>query len=224
MEFLNLTKDFKKLSHKRKFLIVNLTLLTIFTNIFVIYKILNFNNSYSLEVKILIILYSIFVISSLGYLSIFDIYYFAIPDKLTLILPIIMAIISLLLIPILGIQGELIFWQGNSIVPIHSILGGIAGAITIALIVFVTQGNGMGDGDIRIMAMVGLLVGINRLLIAFYITIFTGLIIGLVYTFIIKKFKDVPIPFVPFIAIGGILTFVLGLDNNLILNLFRIPI
>lgn len=224
MEVTDLIKDFKTLSNKRKSLVLIFSLLTIFADIFVTFKILNFNNAYSLEIKILIITYLLLVITSLGYLSIYDIYHYSIPDKFTLILPIVMTLISIALIFAIGTQGELIFWDGNTITPLYSLLGGLAGILVIGLIVLATKGNGMGDGDIRIMAIIGLLVGINKLLIAFYITIFTALILGLTYSLLIKKFKGVPIPFVPFIALGGILTLILGLDNDVVLNLFRIVI
>ena len=91
-------------------------------------------------------------------------------------------------------------------------LGNFSAAVILAgiifLVVLLTNGAGMGEGDIYLFAFVGLFVGIDGLLIAFLITVISGSVVGLVKALQLRKFKGVMIQFAPFIAFGAFITFI----------------
>lgn len=66
----------------------------------------------------------------------------------------------------------------------------------------ITSHEGMGGGDIKLMAMMGAVLGLKGLLISMLVSSSTGALVGL---FIVAKMgRKHPIPFGPYLAIGGI--------------------
>ncbi|HCW52364.1 MAG TPA: prepilin peptidase, partial [Clostridium sp.] len=89
---------------------------------------------------------------------------------------------------------QFVFKQGS----LEYIIGGIAGALIIGLIVFVTRG--MGEGDIEIAGVCGLFLGLKGILIALFLGIVIGGIAGIIILSLkIKNAKD-RMAFGPFIA------------------------
>lgn len=87
-------------------------------------------------------------------------------------------------------------------------LGGLAGAIVIGLIVFLTRG--MGEGDIEIAAVCGLFLGIKGILLGLFLAIILGGIIGIIVLALkLKKAKE-KIAFGPFIVIGCLISMFYG--------------
>lgn len=98
---------------------------------------------------------------------------------------------------------------------LNFIFGGIAGAVIIGIIVFVTRG--MGEGDIEIAGVCGLFLGVKGILIALFLGIIIGGIAAISILLLkIKNSKD-RIAFGPFIAIGTIISMLYG---NEILNAY----
>ena len=61
----------------------------------------------------------------------------------------------------------------------------------------------LGDGDIKLMGIVGLSIGIMNSLVSLFI----ASVVGLLFSFIItKKNKEGIIPFGPFLLIGALIT------------------
>lgn len=207
-------KEFQKLSRNKKILIV----LTKFTFLFLLLvSLLNILNSSESEVvKIVLIFFTTSLFLSLTYLSAYDLLYMEIPAKLTVILPILLLISNILFGLMYGFETIITFWGENQSSPLLNILGGLVGAIFLALVVFATKEKGMGEGDIWVIATIGLMVGLEKLPIAFYIAIFSALFVGLLYSAKIKRFKGVPIPFVPFLVFGGLLSFALNIDYRVL--------
>lgn len=207
-------KEFQKLSRNKKILIV----LTKFTFLFLLLvSLLNILNSSESEVvKIVLIFFTTSLFLSLTYLSVYDLLYMEIPAKLTVILPILLLISNILFGLMYGFETIITFWGENQSSPLLNILGGLVGAIFLALVVFATKEKGMGEGDIWVIATIGLMVGLEKLPIAFYIAIFSALFVGLLYSAKIKRFKGVPIPFVPFLVFGGLLSFAMNIDYRVL--------
>lgn len=207
-------KEFQKLSINKKILIV----LTKVTFLFLLLvSLLNILNSSASEVvKIVLIFFTTSLFLSLTYLSVYDLLYMEIPAKLTVILPILLLISNILFGLMYGFETIITFWGKNQSSPLLNILGGLVGAIFLALVVFATKEKGMGEGDIWVIATIGLMVGLEKLPIAFYIAIFSALFVGLLYSAKIKRFKGVPIPFVPFLVFGGLLSFALNIDYRVL--------
>lgn len=109
-----------------------------------------------------------------------------------------------------GILGLLTVAIGKIIV-VDALLGAFTGGIIMLLIAIVSRG-GMGGGDIKMMAWMGLFLGWKMTLLALFLSfIIGGLGSLLLILFGIKKRKDF-IPFGPFLAIGGFTAYVFGTE------------
>lgn len=126
-----------------------------------------------------------------------DFKYYYISDRV-----IILGIISLLITMIIFESNEYVF--KNIIYSI--IMFGIMYLIKlIGNLIF--KKESLGDGDIKLMGVIGLALG----LVNGFVTLFLGSVIGLIYSFItIKNNKDGIIPFGPFLLIGSIITLYLS--------------
>lgn len=91
-----------------------------------------------------------------------------------------------------------------------NILACIAGTLFIGLIIFFTKGKGMGGGDLKLVAVMGLLLGIQRLIIALYIAVILGSIGGILWGMYKGKIRGLQIPFGLFLSLGAILSFLYG--------------
>lgn len=61
----------------------------------------------------------------------------------------------------------------------------------------------MGLGDVYLTAMIGSFIGFPFILVAIFFAALTGSIIGIVYIVSTKQNRESPIPFGPFLSIGG---------------------
>lgn len=81
-------------------------------------------------------------------------------------------------------------------------IGAIVLGSIFQLIVLISKEKALGQGDVRIALITGLLIGMSNLLEWGYITIFSALIYGLILAFKKKKFKNLKIPLLPFMVLG----------------------
>ena len=86
------------------------------------------------------------------------------------------------------------------------IQGGIVLASIIALVYILSNKGGMGEGDIFLFGLTGLMLGLTGGVIAFMITVFSGSFIGILKALRVKKLNKVKIQLAPFIAFGTIIT------------------
>lgn len=92
-----------------------------------------------------------------------------------------------------------------------SLLGAGTGFLLLLIIALVSKG-GMGGGDIKLYALLGLVLGFKLVLLSFFISTLFGAVIGsLALVFKIVKRKQ-PIPFGPFIAAGTLTAYYWGSD------------
>ncbi len=89
--------------------------------------------------------------------------------------------------------------------PLNHLLGGILLAGIIGLVYILSKKGGMGEGDIFLFGITGLMLGVEGGLVAFFITVMSGSIIGIIKSIKTKKIKDVKIQLAPFIAFGTII-------------------
>lgn len=81
---------------------------------------------------------------------------------------------------------------------------GLAGAAAVLFLVAIIFPDGMGGGDVKLLAMIGAFVGWKGVLIALMSGSLVGAIIGLILIVArVMKRRD-PIPFGPFLAAGGL--------------------
>ncbi|PEQ96782.1 prepilin peptidase [Bacillus sp. AFS006103] len=123
-----------------------------------------------------------------------DIHYMLIPDKILIWF----AGIFLL---------ERIIWPLNPWW--DSLLGAVIGFTLLLIIALVSKG-GMGGGDVKLYALLGLVLGFKLVLLSFFLsTLFGAVIGGLALLFKIVKRRQ-PIPFGPFIAAGTLTAYYWG--------------
>jgi len=111
------------------------------------------------------------------------------------------------------------FWpglEGISLLPgealgrvVSSLVGGALGLAAMAL-PFIIYRRGMGMGDIKLGALVGLMTGYPLVIVAILLSWITGGLVGATLLALkIKKRKD-PIPFAPFLATSAMVTLLWG--------------
>lgn len=132
-------------------------------------------------------------------LTFIDIDFFLLPDQLTLLLVWFGLFTSLFSV---------------FCTPTEAIIGAIAGYSIFALIerVFraVTQKEGMGQGDFKLLAGLGAFLGWQQLPTIILLASFVGAIFGLTHMLIKKQSKSVPLPFGPYLALSGWISLIWG--------------
>ncbi len=114
--------------------------------------------------------------------------------------------IKIALVYAVAITFVLIVIQSN-FVNIWSILSGIIAGLVIFIIVRLTKGSGMGEGDIYLMSFAGIFVGLSGLIPLFMISSVSGSIVGIIKALKVKKLHGVQIQFVPFISFATLIVF-----------------
>lgn len=97
----------------------------------------------------------------------------------------------------------------------------IGGAIFYSLnliALLILKKEGMGLGDVKLMAALGFLFGIKNILVITLVSFFIGAIIGIIVMIIKRKEKEEYIAFGPFIVIATILLMFTG--ANIIIEIF----
>ncbi len=106
---------------------------------------------------------------------------------------------------------------------LNTVYTAIGAAVFFLFIVLVSQGKWMGLGDVKLVFLIGLLLGFPNILVALFLAFFIGAIIGIGLIIFGKKSLKSEIPFGPFL-VGG--TFIaMFFSQNLInwyLNLYNV--
>ncbi|MEE8575567.1 MAG: prepilin peptidase [Thermodesulfobacteriota bacterium] len=126
-------------------------------------------------------------------ISFIDLKYQIIPDK-----------ISLPAIP-LGFAASFVL---ADITYVDSLIGIAAGggvliAVTVGFLL-ITGKEGMGGGDVKLLAMIGAFLGWKSVVYVLIVSSFVGAVIGVIYLSMAGKEKSDPIPFGPFLALGAL--------------------
>lgn len=101
------------------------------------------------------------------------------------------------------------FWQAGSVAVLDSIIGCLLGGGLFFLIAVVSKG-GMGGGDIKLVAALGLWFGWKQLLLLIVLSFVLGAIISVFLLLRHKKTGKDGIPFGPFIALAAYLVSLFG--------------
>jgi leader peptidase (prepilin peptidase)/N-methyltransferase len=95
-----------------------------------------------------------------------------------------------------------------------SLIGLVFGGGVLYLIAsgyhLVTGNEGMGGGDIKLLAMIGAFLGWKGVLLTLLLSSFTGAVIGGVLMYAFGKSSRYAIPFGPFLALGALLHLFVG--------------
>ncbi len=126
---------------------------------------------------------------------------------------------------ILGVFA-LIFVALRFAIPLYpwwdSVIGALVGFCILYVIAIASKG-GMGGGDIKLYAVIGIVVGVAATILSLFIASVVGLVYGLLYLRKHEKKKGIPIPFGPAIAIGAWLSYLYSESMlSLYLTLFEL--
>jgi leader peptidase (prepilin peptidase)/N-methyltransferase len=94
---------------------------------------------------------------------------------------------------------------------LSALLGGAVGFVLMLLPYLLTRGRGMGYGDVKLAALIGLMSGFPLVLVALLVGIIAG---GLVAVFLLLskmvKSRKAAIPYGPFLAVGAMVALIWG--------------
>lgn len=97
---------------------------------------------------------------------------------------------------------------------VNSLIGILVGGGSLYLVAFLYQlftgKEGMGGGDIKLLAMMGAFFGWKAVLFIIFVSSLVGSVIGITVMLIQKKDSKLAIPFGPFLAVGAILYIFFG--------------
>ncbi|KXH87317.1 A24 family peptidase [Sporosarcina sp. HYO08] len=144
---------------------------------------------FSMELIIALLFISLLVI-----ITVSDIAYMLIPDKVLLPFGVVLLILRLF-IPLAP------WWD--------SLLGAAAGFLILLLIAVVSKG-GMGGGDIKLFFVIGLVLGTVHTLLTLFLAALIGSIVGLIFLKRTGQGRKTPIPFGPSIATAAVIVYFWG--------------
>lgn len=117
---------------------------------------------------------------------------------------------------VLGLLFSLFFYPGI----LNSILGAVSGFLILWLPSFIyyiiTKKEGMGGGDLKLFAMIGAFLGAKPLFFILFFSSLFGVVVGLPFI-LVKKNRDFPMPFGPFISLATIFYIFYG---NMIVDMY----
>jgi leader peptidase (prepilin peptidase)/N-methyltransferase len=155
-------------------------------------------NQFGLSIETLI--YALFF-SALMTITVIDLYHQIIPDS-----------ISLPGIVIGLLAASTVLPTGPKAAVIGLLLGGgLFYAIAILSVVLLKK-EGMGGGDIKLVAMIGALLGWQKVLLVVFLASIMGSIVGIVLIATRLRGRQDPIPFGPFLAVGAMIAVFVGND------------
>jgi leader peptidase (prepilin peptidase) / N-methyltransferase len=98
--------------------------------------------------------------------------------------------------------------------PLESLVGILAGGGSLFLVAWgyqlVTKREGMGGGDIKLLAMIGAFIGWKGVLLTIFIASLTGTLAGMALIFRRRGDMKLAVPFGPFLAVGAIAYLFMG--------------
>ena len=145
------------------------------------------------------IAYYLIILSSFIVIFFQDIKYGIIPDKI--------------IFPAMIISIFYLFINNPSSLILHLASG--IGAFFFFLIISyaffaLTKKQGMGGGDIKLAALLGIFLGFPKILICLYLAFLTGAIVAIILILWRKKFLKDSLPFGPFLIFGTFISLFLG--------------
>lgn len=126
---------------------------------------------------------------------------YKIPNKLILIG---LALRVLLMIPEMIVYGNIIL--STFVLEVVAAIG----AIVVCLVCMMISRGSMGMGDLKLMVLMGMYLGVEGLCYAMFVSLFVSFIVAVSLLVSRKKSRTDAIPFAPFILIGTLLSLILS--------------
>lgn len=90
---------------------------------------------------------------------------------------------------------------------INHVIAAFAAALFFLLIVLITWGRGMGQGDIILAFFIGIILGIQATILSIFLGFLTGALVSLLLIVFGRKRFGQTIPFAPFLVFGFLVSF-----------------
>lgn len=139
-----------------------------------------------------------FILSVLVVIFVTDLRYQIIPDQI--IFP---AIVATFLFQILN-------YSNDQLLMTNYLLSALSSSLFFLILYFLTKRRGMGLGDVKLVFLMGLLLGFPKIILAFYLAFLTGAILGVILILIGKKRFGEHIPFGPFLTMAMVISLFWG--------------
>ncbi|OGE12198.1 hypothetical protein A3G14_01370 [Candidatus Curtissbacteria bacterium RIFCSPLOWO2_12_FULL_38_9] len=149
-----------------------------------------------------------FNLSSSGNLSLITVLYFFILASVAVVVAVVD--LKFYLIPTTFVYGASLlalaynFFNLDSQVFIEHVMAAFGISLAFLLIVLVTRGKGMGQGDIVLAFLIGMVLGFEGTFAAIFLAFLTGAIVSIILVALRRKKFGQTVPFAPFL-IGGFL-------------------
>lgn len=153
---------------------------------------------YQFGVSLQTLVYSLFF-SSLVVVTFIDLSHQIVPDVITLPGMVLGLIAGSTILPL----GALRSFVGLA-------LGGGLFYLIAVLSIAVLKKEGMGGGDIKLIAMIGAFIGWKGMLLTIFLAAVSGSVSGLLLIFLKGRNRSEPIPFGPFLALGALVSLFWG--------------
>lgn len=145
-------------------------------------------------ISIIIVIYYLFITSSLIVIFFADLKYGIIPDKI--------------IFPAIFVSLVYLILNTYYLIPILSALGA---SLFFLLLFLVTRGRGMGFGDVKFAFLMGLILGFPNIVVALYTAFLTGAAVGIILIlWRRKRIRGATIPFGPFLVLGTLMSILFG--------------
>lgn len=149
---------------------------------------------------LIILILWLYILGSLIVLTVYDLRWYLLPDKV--LLPLIVPALAILI-------GEALISHSP-----HVIFGPVLAALIFGggfyLLAAVSKGRWMGGGDIKLAFVMGLLLGLQKTSLAMLVGFVSAAVIGVVLIGLGRKTRRDHIPFGPFLILGTVLAYTWG--------------
>ncbi len=92
----------------------------------------------------------------------------------------------------------------------NNVLAGVGAGAFFLIIWLVTKRRGMGLGDVKLVFLMGLILGFPRIVVALYLAFLTGAGLGVILILLRRKNLKSKIAFGPFLIIGTVIAYFWG--------------
>lgn len=153
-------------------------------------------------INILRFIFLMFIFFSLIVIFVFDLRHYIIPDEV--VFPAIGASFLLLLLNT---------WSGagfNTYLFLDYLGAAALASGFFLFLIWITKGEGMGGGDVKLGFLLGLILGLSQTFLALFIAFVSGAIVGLVMIMLHKKKMKSALPFGPFLILGFLVSYFWG--------------
>jgi len=105
---------------------------------------------------------------------------------------------------------QLTMYAGNLPQLGYVLLAGLGACLFFYLIYFVTKGKGIGFGDVKLVFVLGLFLGVTGVIVGLYVAFLTGAAVSSILVLSHRKKWKTRIAFAPFLLVGAVTSFFFG--------------